>query len=100
MTAESLLEVQGLSKVFGRRKVLDRASLRVRRGEAVGLLGRKTAGESTILRMLAGLLKPGAGSIRFRGEKGSLLRRLTVEENLLHEGRVLKEGPPSAFYET
>lgn len=48
---------------FGRRTVLDRVSLRLERGENVGILGRNGAGKSTLIRLLSGAEQPTSGRI-------------------------------------
>ncbi len=98
-----LLEVDGLTKVYSRRTVVDRVHLRVAQGEIVALLGRNGAGKSTTIRMLVGLVKPTAGKILLRGadvtalplhrrvrrgigylpQERALLRKLSVKDNLL-----------------
>jgi ABC-2 type transport system ATP-binding protein len=60
------LDVRGLRKQFDRPAV-DGLDLTVRRGEFYGLLGPNGAGKTTTLRMVAGLLKPDAGSISVFG---------------------------------
>src|SRR5580704_7901333 len=65
--SESLsLELRGLKKSFGRPAV-DGLDLSVRCGEFYTLLGPNGAGKTTTLRMIAGLLRPDAGSIRVAG---------------------------------
>jgi oligopeptide/dipeptide ABC transporter ATP-binding protein len=72
------LETEGLSRSFGGgRSLLGRrrpevqavadVSLRVSRGETLGLVGESGCGKSTLARMLAGLLVPSAGRIRLEG---------------------------------
>jgi ABC-2 type transport system ATP-binding protein len=56
------LDIQGLNKSFDRPVVRD-LNLRVKAGEFYALLGPNGAGKTTILRMVAGLLQPEAGSI-------------------------------------
>jgi ABC-2 type transport system ATP-binding protein len=65
-TAPSALEVCGLVKRFDRPAV-DGLDLTVRSGEFYALLGPNGAGKTTTLRMIAGLLRPDAGSIRVAG---------------------------------
>lgn len=60
------LEVRGLTKVFDRPAV-DALDLTVRAGEFYALLGPNGAGKTTTLRMVAGLLRPDAGSVRVLG---------------------------------
>jgi ABC-2 type transport system ATP-binding protein len=60
------LDIQALSKRFDRPAV-DNLDLKIRRGEFYGLLGPNGAGKTTTLRMVAGLLRPDAGSISIFG---------------------------------
>jgi ABC-2 type transport system ATP-binding protein len=57
------LRIRGLSKTFGGKVAVDSLALTVRAGELYALLGPNGAGKTTTLRMVAGLLKPNAGSI-------------------------------------
>ena len=60
------LDIRALCKRFDRPAV-DHLDLKVRRGEFYGLLGPNGAGKTTTLRMVAGLLRPDAGSISIFG---------------------------------
>src|ERR1700689_507243 len=62
----SALEVRGLTKRFDRPAV-DGLDLTVRTGEFYALLGPNGAGKTTTLRMVAGLLRPDAGSVSVLG---------------------------------
>jgi lipopolysaccharide export system ATP-binding protein len=99
----ALLEVEGLEKVYGRRKVVNGVSFAVNPGEIIGLLGPNGAGKTTSFRMTTGQLTPNAGGVTFNGEdvthlpmyqrarrgmgylsqEPSVFRKLTVEKNLL-----------------
>jgi sulfate transport system ATP-binding protein len=59
--------VEGISKRFGSRGVLDRVSLEVPKGKLFVLLGPSGGGKSTLLRVIAGLERPDTGSIRIDG---------------------------------
>lgn len=59
-----MLEVQGLTRYYGRFRALHDVSFRVDAHQVVGLLGLNGAGKSTTLKILAGLLMPSSGSVR------------------------------------
>lgn len=92
MSVAFALEVDALTKVYGRRKAVDGISLRVEAGEIFGILGPDGAGKTTMLQMLAGALEPTSGSRRFRDNEAarigfmsasfSLYPTLSVEENI------------------
>src|ERR1700736_4201769 len=63
---ESALQVRGLTKRFDRLAV-DALELTVRTGEFYALVGPNGAGKTTTLRMVAGLLRPDAGSVAVFG---------------------------------
>ena len=99
----ALLEVEGLEKIYGRRKVVKGVSFDVSAGEVVGLLGPNGAGKTTSFRMATGQIAPNAGRVTFNGEdvtglpmyqrarrgmgylsqEPSVFRKLSVEKNLV-----------------
>ncbi len=62
------LEISGLTKRFGSVVAVDAFALEIEPGMLVSLLGPSGCGKSTILRVIAGLLEPDAGTIRIGGE--------------------------------
>lgn len=99
-----MLEVQGLVKTYGSRRVVDGVDFRVEQGEIVGLLGPNGAGKTTSFRMTCGMIVPNAGSVKLDGvditnwpmyrrakdggmgylaQESSVFRKLSVEKNLL-----------------
>lgn len=100
------LEVKGLTKSFGFKPVLRGIDLVLARGERMALLGANGTGKTTLLRILAGLVKPNAGSVcidglntirdiqqirhlvGFVGHQPYLYEELTALENLLFFGRM------------
>jgi lipopolysaccharide transport system ATP-binding protein len=127
MSAEVLVEVDGVSKKFCRslkRSMLygildmgrsffagsrptrtlrrsefwavDNVSLRVSRGDCLGVVGHNGAGKSTLLKMLHGILHPDVGRIVTRGRVGALIEvgagfhpMLTGRENIYVNGAIL-----------
>src|SRR5712691_11799193 len=93
--APMLLSAAGIVKAFGRRPVLEDASLEVGGGEAVALVGENGAGKTTLLRICAGLLSVDAGEVLVAGRVGycpqepGVFELLTAVEHLLLFGRAL-----------
>jgi ABC-2 type transport system ATP-binding protein len=105
-----LLQLDGLTRSFKRRVVLDGLSLSVGAGQIVGLLGPNGAGKSTTFQLLAGLLAPDAGRVLLEGrplslsdpalrqrmgiifQRGSLDDLLSARENLLLGARLYGLG--------
>lgn len=78
---ENVIELKGLVHRFGERLALDEISFEVGQGEVFGLLGPNGAGKTTTVRLLNGLYKPAAGSMRVAGfdpaVDGGEVRRLS-----------------------
>ena len=64
-----ILQIQNISKSFGRNKVIDGISLDVPEGSVFGFIGANGAGKTTTMKMVLGLLKPDGGEIFVCGEK-------------------------------
>ncbi len=99
---KGLLEVHGVEKSFVGRKVVNKVSLHLRQGEAVGLLGPNGAGKTTVFYMITGLIKADRGRIELDGhdvtrlpmyqrarlgigylpQEASIFRGLNVEQNI------------------
>jgi ABC-2 type transport system ATP-binding protein len=62
-----MIELSSLTKKYGNFTAVDAIDLSVARGELLGLLGPNGAGKTTTLRMIAGILRPTAGSVRIAG---------------------------------
>ena len=97
---EIAIDIQGITKVFGDKTVVDDVSLVVKRGSVFGFLGSNGSGKTTMIRMICGLLTPTEGTglclgydiktqsteikskISYMPQKFSLYTGLTVYENL------------------
>ncbi|MGN6144238.1 MAG: ATP-binding cassette domain-containing protein, partial [Mesorhizobium sp.] len=64
----NLLEVRGLTKIFGSLTACDHIDLTIARGEIHALLGENGAGKSTLVKMLFGSLEPHSGEILWQGQ--------------------------------
>ena len=69
MTSEAgpIVEAISVGQRFGALAVLDSVDFGVHAGEAVGIVGTNGAGKTTLLNLLAGALRPSAGTVHFRG---------------------------------
>src|SRR5208283_1248432 len=65
--AESVVEVHGLSRRFGRTLAIDGVDLEVPRGVVFGLVGENGAGKTTLIKHILGLLKAKTGTVRVFG---------------------------------
>lgn len=62
-----MLEVQGISRSFGDRKVLDNVSFSVVGGRMTGFVGSNGAGKTTMMRIILGVLEAHSGEVRYNG---------------------------------
>lgn len=108
-----LFRAENLVKVYRKRRVVDRVSLHVNRGEIVGLLGPNGAGKTTSFYMIVGLIKSNGGRVFFRQEdithlpmsrrarqgmsylsqEPSVFRSLSVRDNIYAILQTLKMSP-------
>jgi ABC-type sugar transport system ATPase subunit len=66
---EEVLRTEHVAKSFGRVTALRDASIRLLKGEVLGLLGDNGAGKSTLMKILTGFYKPSSGKIYFEGKE-------------------------------
>jgi len=66
---QSFLEIKGLTKSFGGLQAINNVGFTMERDQILGLIGPNGAGKTTLLRLMTGILKPDAGSVRFMGKE-------------------------------
>ncbi len=114
-TGPEVIAVEGLTKRFSGKVVVDDVDLHVRRGEIVGFLGPNGSGKTTTIRMICGLLRPDSGrgevlgynilteADRIKREVGYMTQRfsfyedLTIRENLDFVARLYELSPRRAY---
>jgi branched-chain amino acid transport system ATP-binding protein len=107
-----MLEIRGLKAGYGGAEVLHGVDIQIEAGELVAIIGPNGAGKTTLLRVISGLVRPSAGTLRFEGrdllamepdlivssglvhvpEGRMVLGRMTVRENLLLGAHVRPAG--------
>ena len=89
-----VIEVEGLSKAFGDRLLIDDLSFKLPPGGIVGVIGPNGAGKTTLFKMLTGQEKPDKGAIKF----GSTVKLSYVDQSRAHLDEELRRGaraPPN-----
>jgi branched-chain amino acid transport system ATP-binding protein len=117
--SELLVEASGLHTYYGSHHILHGVGFSVRRGEAIGLMGRNGMGKTTLLRTILGLVRPREGSVSIKGREAThepphriarsgiayvpegrgIFPNLTVRENLIMAARAGPDGRRDWTYE-
>jgi branched-chain amino acid transport system ATP-binding protein len=87
-----LLSAEGIHAGYGKLEILHDVSLEVRSGEIVSIIGPNGAGKSTAFKSIVGLLRPRAGTVRFKGQDITGLRPdLVLRRGLAYvpQGRIV-----------
>ena len=72
-----VIEAKGIGKAYGDRKIVENFSIRVLRGDRVGIVGPNGAGKTTLVNLLTGAIAPDAGSLRL----GVNIEMTTLDQN-------------------
>jgi len=80
MSSTPILECSGVGKRYGRKRVLDKISFSLRKGEVFGFLGPNGAGKTTLIKIFIGLVTPGEGEITVFGHNLFTHRRQIMRE--------------------
>ena len=117
--SEVLLEARELHTYYGLSHILQGVDFTIRKGEALGLMGRNGMGKTTLIRSMLGLVKPTSGSVSVRGvavtgsptyrivrqglayvpEGRGIFPNLSVRENLLMSARAGVDGKRAWTFE-
>lgn len=63
-----MIEVIGLSKIYGRQKAVDNISFKIQKGDIVGFIGPNGSGKSTTMKAICGVLSPSSGEVRINNQ--------------------------------
>jgi putative ABC transport system ATP-binding protein len=107
---EIALQLRGLTKSYGNAVVLDGASISVRSGELVLVVGRSGSGKSTLLMLAGGWIEPDRGTVEpsttrwdelaYVPQRFGLVPELTVEENVELPARLAAAAPAGDLFES
>ncbi|HXK53999.1 MAG TPA: ABC transporter ATP-binding protein, partial [Hyphomicrobiales bacterium] len=107
----SVIDVQGLTKTFSGKTVVDHISMQIEKGEIVGFLGPNGSGKTTTIRMICGLLAADDGTgtclgydirtqsdlikrqVGYMTQRFSFYEDLTIRENLEFVARLYELAP-------
>ncbi len=90
---QPLLGMQGISKSYGKQRILDTVSLTIHEGDRIGIIGRNGCGKSTLLKILADLETPEEGRVtRRQGVRVAMLSQETPGESYETVGGVLADA--------
>ena len=118
-SADLLIDARGLHTYYGASHILHGVDFSIRRGEAVGLMGRNGMGKSTLLKTMLGLVRARSGSVHVKGEDATraaphriaragiayvpegrgIFPNLSVRENLVMAARAGVDGRREWTYE-
>jgi ABC transport system ATP-binding/permease protein len=84
-----VIDAEGISKIYGERTIIKPLTLRIARGDRIGIVGRNGAGKTTLLRMLTGDLAPDSGRVKIA--KTIDMVSIDQQRSLLVAGKSVKE---------
>jgi len=89
--SKEVLRTEHVAKSFGAVSALEDVSIRLNRGEVLGLLGDNGAGKSTLMKILTGFHKPSSGKLFFEGQETEL-NGLNVYHNMFLQREIMYGG--------
>ncbi|MEN8201959.1 MAG: ATP-binding cassette domain-containing protein [Bacteroidota bacterium] len=86
----NILEVEGVSRSFGKKAVLNKVTFHMGRGEICSIVGENGSGKTTLIRIIVGMIRAEEGHVRIHGNFGycpqdmQVFNTLTLRENLTY----------------
>lgn len=87
-----MITLKDLTKVIGNKKILDKISLRIQKGETMVIIGQSGCGKSTLLKNIIGLQKPTSGEIIIFDQKTTNLREEELNKVRIKMGMLFQEA--------
>ncbi|MBQ2276635.1 MAG: ATP-binding cassette domain-containing protein, partial [Lachnospiraceae bacterium] len=75
---EYVLETTDLSKIYGKKKAVNKVNMHVKKGDIYGFIGKNGAGKTTLMKMVTGLAKASEGSIKLFGSEDLTPQRARI----------------------
>lgn len=95
-----MINLTGITKVYGSTRALDNVSMSIAPGEVIALAGENGSGKSTLMKVLSGVVVPDEGTIELNGERVSFSRpRDALERGIALVSQELTIVPPMSVYE-
>lgn len=91
MSSKAKIEVKGLKKAFGHKKVLTGVDVSVAEGESLVVIGGSGTGKSVLIKNIIGLMQPDSGNIKIDGEETSVLSERD-KNKMMHKFGYLFQG--------
>jgi len=93
---KNIVEMNGLTKHYFRKKALDQLNLTIEEGKVVGILGPNGSGKTTLIKILTGLLRQTGGEVRIDGHKVGVATKSIVsylpDRNFLYKWMRIKDA--------
>jgi len=99
MTAQTVIEIHGVSYRYEKEKVLENINLTVPQGALLAILGPNGSGKSTLLKLILGLLKPQQGKITIFGEDINRFRKWEKIGYVSQKANSFNTGFPATVFE-
>lgn len=94
------LEIKDIKFRYSSRPVLKNVSLKLRKGEILGVVGPNASGKTTLLKCINKILEPKAGSVYIEGKKAKILDRGEIAQKIGHVAQEKETSFPTTVFDT